>query len=268
VQRYRDTAVEIAASAGEIMLRHFDIGVAADWKADDSPVTVADEAINQMVIDRIAAEYPGHGVIGEEASRSRPHSPMQWVCDPIDGTLPYMLGIPTNVFALALCENGDPIVAVVADPYLSRTYLAVRGGGALCNDRKMSVSDTTRLAGSTMNVSGRSEDDPADGAGIYRALEAAGVTQLHHHSMVYEEALVASGMFDGAIFAKSNPWDAAAGALLVTEAGGTVTDAAGKHQRYDRRIRGAIFSNGRVHDALVELVGPHLVPGSGSGGID
>lgn len=259
MQRYLDTAVEIAASAGEIMLRHFDIGVAADWKADDSPVTIADTAINEMVIDRIAAEYPDHGVVGEEASRIRPDSPMQWVCDPIDGTVPFMLGIPTNVFALALCEQGEPIVAVITDPYLSRTYIATRGGGAFCNERKLSVSATTRLIGSRMNVSGRSEDDPVDGAGIYHALEAAGVSQIHHHSMVYEEVLVASGMFDAGIFAKSNPWDAAAGVLLVTEAGGRVTDIVGRPQRYDRWIRGAIFSNGHVHDALVSLAAPYVV---------
>jgi fructose-1,6-bisphosphatase/inositol monophosphatase family enzyme len=258
VQNYLDTAVEIAATAGEIMLHHFDIGVAADWKADESPVTIADKTINQMVIDRIAAEYPDHGIVGEEASRLKPDSALQWVCDPIDGTVPYMLGIPTNVFALALCENGDPIVSVVADPYVSRTYAATRGGGTYCNERRLRVSTTAGLPGSLMNVSGGSDDDPADGIAIYGALQAAGVKQIYHHSIVYEEIQVASGMFDAAIFAKSNPWDSAAGALLVTEAGGTVTDIVGDQQRYDRTIKGTIFSNGHLHQALVDLVAPYV----------
>jgi fructose-1,6-bisphosphatase/inositol monophosphatase family enzyme len=258
VQKYLDTALELAATAGEIMLHYFDVGVPADWKADDSPVTVADTEINQMVIDRIAARYPDHGVVGEEASLSKPDSPLQWVCDPIDGTVPFMLGIPTNVFSLALCEDGDPLVAVIADPYLSRTYLATRGGGSFCNERRLSVSETKELPGSLMNVSGRDHDDPADGAFIYRALDEAGVKQIYHHSMVYEEIQVASGMFDAAIFAKSNPWDSAAGALLVTEAGGIVTNLLGAPQRYDRRILGTIFSNGHLHDALVTLATPSV----------
>lgn len=260
MHQYLNTAVEIAATAAEIMLRYFDTGVSADWKEDDTPVTVADRAINQMVIDRIAREYPEHGVVGEEASYGRRDVSMQWVCDPIDGTVPFMLGIPTNVFALALCEDGDPIVAVITDPYLSRLYAATRDGGAFCNDHRLSVSTKTELRGSMMNVSGRADDDPADGTAISRVLDAAGVRQMHHHSILYEVVQVASGMFDAAIYAKSHPWDAAAGALLVTEAGGTVTDITGDQQRYDRTIRGATFSNGLLHDQLVRLISP-LVPG-------
>jgi fructose-1,6-bisphosphatase/inositol monophosphatase family enzyme len=258
VSNFLDLALELSAAAGVIMLEHFDIGVPADWKEDDTPVTVADEAINQMVVDRIAAEYPNHGVIGEELSSVKPESRFQWVCDPIDGTLPYMLGIPTNLFSLALCEDGQPIVAVIEDPYLARTYSATQGGGAFVNERRLAVSARTELRGTLMNVSGRSRGDAAWGAAIYYDLERAGAEQLHHNSMVYEEILVASGMFDGAIFTKSTPWDAAAGALLVSEAGGKATDLHGRQQRYDRAIKGAIFSNGLIHDELQALVAPHI----------
>lgn len=258
MSNYLDTALELSAAAGEIMLEYFDIGVPADWKEDDTPVTVADEAINRMVVERIATEYPDHGVIGEEASTIKPESQFQWVCDPIDGTLPYMFGIPTNVFSLALCKDGEPIVAVIGDPYLDRTYSATRDGGAFVNERRLTVSTTAEIRGSIMNVSGRSRGNAAWGAAIYYDLERAGAQQIHHNSMVYEEILVASGMFDGAIFTKSTPWDAAAGALLVNEAGGRATDLYGREQRYDRAIKGAIFSNGSLHDELVALVEPHI----------
>ncbi|MDJ0665307.1 MAG: inositol monophosphatase [Acidimicrobiia bacterium] len=256
---YLETALELAASAGQIMLEYFDIGVPADWKDDDTPVTVADEAINQMVVERVAAQYPEHGVIGEEASLVKSESRFQWVCDPIDGTLPYTLGIPTNVFSLALCDDGQPVVAVVEDPYLRRTYSATLGGGAFVNDDELVVSDRAGLRGSIMNVSGRSRGNAAWGAAIYYDLERAGVQQLHHNSMVYEVIQVASGMFDGAIFTKTTPWDAAAGALLVKEAGGKATDLYGREQRYDRAIRGAIFSNGLLHEELQALVSPHII---------
>ncbi len=259
MQQYLETAVELSAVAGEIMLKYFDIGVPADWKEDDTPITIADKTINDMVIERISAQYPDHGVVGEEASIVKPDARYQWVCDPIDGTIPYMLGIPTNVFALALCEDGKPIVSVVGDPYLDRTYTASLGGGSYVNKRPLSVSATTGLKGTFMNVSGRSSGDAARGAAIYYDLEKAGVRQLHHNSMVYEVIQVASGMFDGAIFTKSTPWDAAAGVLLVTEAGGQATDLYGGEQRYDRPIKGTIFSNGQVHDDLKALVAPHII---------
>lgn len=258
MSNHLDIALELSAAAGDIMLEHFAIGVPADWKEDDTPVTVADEAINQMVVDRIAAEYPDHGVIGEEASRIKPDSSLQWVCDPIDGTVPYMLGIPTNVFSLALCEDGQPIVAVIGDPYLDRTYSATRGGGAYVNDRRLAVSTRAELRGSIMNVSGRSRGNAAWGSAIYYDLEKAGVQQLHHNSMVYEEIQVASGTFDGAVFTKTTPWDVAAGVLLVTEAGGKATDLYGGEQRYDRAIKGTIFSNGLLHGDLQALVAPHI----------
>ncbi len=258
MQQYLETAVELSAAAGETMLKYFEIGVPADWKEDNTPVTIADRMINDTVIERIRAEYPEHGVVGEEASVDRPDAKYQWVCDPIDGTIPYMLGIPTNVFALALCEEGRPIVAIVGDPYLERTYTATLGGGAFCNERRLSVSETTEMRGSFMNVSGRSSGDAARGAAIYYDLEKAGVRQLHHNSMVYEVIQVASGMFDGAIFTKSTPWDAAAGVLLVTEAGGRVSDVYGRDQRYDCPIKGTIFSNGHLHDDIQALVAPHI----------
>ena len=259
MQNYLSTALELSAAAGEIMLKYFDIGVPADWKEDNTPITVADSTINRMVIDRIAAEYPEHGVVGEEASLEKPDASLQWVCDPIDGTLPYMLGIPTNVFSLALCENGDPIVSVVGDPYLDRTYTAVLGGGTYCNGRKLAVSGTTEMNGSLMNVSGRKSGDAAYGARIYDDLYGSGVRILHHNSMVYEVIQVASGMFDGAIFTKKTPWDAAAGVLLVTEAGGVATGLSGEQQRYDRPINGTIFSNGHLQAALEKLVAPHIM---------
>ena len=122
---YLETAIALAHEAGRVMLDHFKMGVAADLKADSSPVTIADETINQIVIDWIRSKYPTHGVIGEEDSVDGSDSRFTWVCDPVDGTLPYTLGIPTNVFCLALVDDGEPVVAVIYDPYMDRMYTAV-----------------------------------------------------------------------------------------------------------------------------------------------
>ncbi|MCP4305734.1 MAG: inositol monophosphatase [bacterium] len=260
MNEYLETATELALQASQIMLDHFDSGVTVNIKADNTPVTVADEKINQLVIDRITVQYPAHGVIGEEASVEKPDATHQWVCDPIDGTLPYTLGIPTNVFALALVEDGDPIVAVIADPYLQRVYSATLGEGAFCNERPLAISTRSSLVGAIMNVSGRSGRRAAVlGGPVYADLEKSGAHMMHHSSMIYEAALVAAGAFDAAIFTKRTPWDAAAGALLVTEAGGVVTDVNGRGQRYDRPLNGTIFSNGVLHDEVLQIVARHLV---------
>lgn len=242
------------------MLQHFDNEVVVNLKADNTPVTIADETINQLVVDRIADEYPSHGVIGEEGSVERPDSAFQWVCDPIDGTLPYTLGIPTNVFSLALTEDGDPIVAVVGDPYLDRLYTAVKGGGAFCNDVPIGVSAKDSFDGAILNVSGRSTKNASVlGGPLYTDLEELGGHMIHHSSMVYEAVLVASGKFDAAVFTKQTPWDAAAGALIVEEAGGRVTDVHGLVQRYDQPVRGTIFSNGFLHEAMVNIASRYLI---------
>ncbi len=260
MNRYLDTALELAQQAGQIMLQHFDNGVVVNLKDDNTPVTIADETINQLVIDRICDQYPSHGVIGEEGSVERPDSSFQWVCDPIDGTLPYTLGIPTNVFSLALTEEGDPVVAVVADPYLEKLYTATKGDGAFCNEVSIGVSKKDTFDGAIMNVSGRSGNNAAVlGGPLYADLEQLGGHMLHHSSMVYEAVLVASGKFDAAVFTKQTPWDAAAAALIVEEAGGRVTDVSGLPQRYDRPLRGTIFSNGFLHDEMVEIAARHLI---------
>ena len=261
MNQYFETAVELAHEAGRIMLDHFQMGVAADLKADNSPVTVADESINQLVINRIMAQYPDHGVIGEEGSVEKPDSIHQWVCDPIDGTIPYTLGIPTNVFCLALVEAGDPIMSVIFDPYMDRMYTATAGGGAFRNDERIHVSETDVLEDAVINVAGRSPAMAAAlGGPIYADLERIGARLLDHSSFAYETVLVAAGMFDAAVFTKRTPWDAAAGALLVTEAGGIASDVTGSRQRYDGAVKGAIFSNGKIHAELQAVVAEHLIP--------
>src|SRR5689334_10230705 len=127
-------AKKIAHEAGDIMLAHFQIGIAKEDKEDGSPVTIADKAINHMVIEAIAKAYPNDAVLGEEESLHNEAGEYLWVCDPIDGTIPFSLGIPVNVFTLALLKDGQPLVSVVYDPYLKRLFSAIKGEGAFCND--------------------------------------------------------------------------------------------------------------------------------------
>src|SRR5690606_9265702 len=110
-----DFAMEMASDAGKIMKKYFrSEAIDTQWKADHTPLTIADKKINDLLIERVENHYPDHGVIGEESSYMEERD-MVWVADPIDGTSPYTLGIPTSTFCLALVDrsDGQPVIAVV-----------------------------------------------------------------------------------------------------------------------------------------------------------
>src|SRR5689334_11581485 len=116
LEEYLEFAKSVAEDAGKVMLKYFKAGVSQRYKADKTIVTVADEEINQLVIDRIGQKYPEHSVLGEEASNDKTHQ-YAWICDPIDGTNPYARGLPVSTFSLALTKDGRSIIGVILDPF-------------------------------------------------------------------------------------------------------------------------------------------------------
>ena len=246
-------AKEIASDAGHIMLRYFGTNMSIDHKSDGSPITIADRKINGLVIQAVQKRFPDHAVIGEEMSSGVPHPWLTWVCDPIDGTLPYSLGIPINVFALAAVDSsGNPVVAVVYDPYRQRMYWAVKHHGAHVNDQKLRVNATNNLQDGIIGCSGR--HSPVLKVADFKAeLTLQCNRLLALHSAIYEAMLVASGQFAASVVVGSACYDAACAKLIIEEAGGRVSDVFGQTQRYDCPTSGAIISNGALHDKLVAL---------------
>jgi len=124
-------AKKLATEAGEVMLKYFlSTEIATIEKSDKTLVTKADTDINRLVIDKISEKYPTHSVWGEEQSLEIEGSFYTWVCDPVDGTVPFAKGIPVSTFSLALVDsNGKSILGVVYDPFQKRLYEATRGGG-------------------------------------------------------------------------------------------------------------------------------------------
>ena len=242
---YKDFAIDLAKKAGEIMQANFCLGMEKEWKADETPVTITDKKVNQLVIDAVAKNFPGHGVIGEEQSLHKT-SEFQWVCDPVDGTLPFSHGVPTFVFMLALVQDGTSILGVIYDPLQKRLCFAQKGGGATMNDKPIHVSKKSSLSERCIISV---DTDPAR-----KELIEKGVWTPRLYSIGYECMLVACGEYDGAIFPYHNPWDGAAIKILVEEAGGKVTDLAGRQQRYDQKINGFIASNRLLHKTLVDLL--------------
>lgn len=252
---YLKFATNLALDAGQIMEEHFHAAVEFREKTDLTIVTVADEAINQLVIDRVAASYPEHSVFGEEASDNKGHQ-YAWVCDPIDGTVPYAKGLPVSVFSLALTKDGVPIVGVVYDPFMKRLYSAVKGGGAFLNGEPISVSTSDLGRHSILNIEWWPEASyDIDTVCHNLSLETLSYV-LHLGSVVAAACYVATGRYEACVFpgTTGKNVDIAAVKVIVEEAGGKVTSLFGEEQSYTQDICGAIISNGKVHEKLVDTM--------------
>jgi len=254
MQAQLDFAIAIAKHAGTIMRDYYDrTEKGIQRKADESPVTIADKLINDYLIEQVAVHFPKHGVLGEEASTMTAEHVDVWVCDPIDGTIPFIMGIPTAMFSLALVHNGEPLIGVSYDPFMDRLFTAVKGKGAYCNDKPVHVSDRT-LENRAIVAGPSYPDGLLRAVSLYEGLKAHGAYITMFPGNVYKCSLIADGRIDGRIFSGPYAHDIAAIKVIVEEAGGRVTDLDGNEQRYDGRIKGAIISNGHIHEALVNAV--------------
>lgn len=245
-------ALSIAHEAGDVMRRYYnnpEKGVTT--KTDQSPVTIADTAINELLISRVNQNYPTHGVLGEEISTLAGQTDV-WVCDPIDGTSPFIFGLPTAMFSLAFVRNGEPLIGVAYDPFMDRMFTAIKGKHAYCNDRQISVEPhdikQAQIAGPSY-VAGLLRAQ-----GLYEDIAARGAFIPMFPGNVYKCTLIAEGRVHGRIFGGTGAHDIAALKVIVESAGGKVTDLEGNEQRYDRPLRGAIISNGTIHGDLVGIV--------------
>lgn len=261
MQEYLDIAKEIAQEAGVVMTSHFGMGLQHTFKPDgqsvsnQSPVTEADQLIQDLVVSRLRAAYPEHSLYGEEGSDMK-GSEFVWVFDPIDGTAPFMRGIPTNVFSIALVKDGVPVVGVVYDPHLDRLYHAVRGEGAYLNGQPISVSTRTELARSYIETDGHKGFKNLD---FLEAARTAGARMLSYSSTIYAHMLVAAGQLDGVAFPLPNPWDCAAAKVIVEEAGGVTSDIYGSEQRYDKETKGFVSAGTpEFHEKLLALIAPSV----------
>lgn len=242
-----DFAIKMAEDAGKIMTKYFRSDeINTEWKDNHTPITIADQKINDLLIAKVEKDFPNHGVIGEEGSFMEERD-MVWVVDPIDGTSPYILGIPTSTFCLALVDrkDGQPVIAVVYDPFLDDMYTARKNGGAFVNNRPIKTKNAKTLHHNYLAVNAFAKK-LQDGKVVIRPgklmekIRLEGGKCLTFQSHVYTAMRVASGELIGSILAFGSPWDSAAASLIVSEAGGVATDLEGKPRRYDQ------FENGTV----------------------
>lgn len=226
-----ETAVGIAREAGDLLMQHrarMD-ELVIDRKGRIDLVTTADRESETLVRDRLASAFSDHDVHGEEFGDSSRGADYRWIVDPLDGTTNFVHGHPMFVVSIGLMHGEDPVVGVVHAPALGETYTAARGVGAFLDGRPMRVSTTSKLdeamvaTGFPYRRAERSDNNLANFGRV--ALDVRGIRR--GGSAALDLAYVACGRFDAFWELHLEPWDVAAGACLIREAGGRVTDALG-----------------------------------------
>lgn len=260
MQQFLEAAIAAAREAGALIRDRLGRYETLDTKLSASDlVTDVDRACEALIAERLLTAFPGHAMLGEEgmAEGARRHErdadPTQveylWVCDPIDGTTNFVYGVPACTVSIALARYGEPVVGVIYDPTRDEIFTAVKGGGAFLNGRPVRVR-ADRSLGESLLVTGFPVREGLRAVNLEeivrvvplcRNLRALGSAALHL-------AYVAAGRLTGFWEHGLNPWDLAAGYLLVCEAGGRMTDLEGSP--YTLATADFIASNGAIHESF------------------
>jgi len=253
-------AIRAARSAGNLLLRYFDRvdTLTIDSKGLNDFVTEVDRAAEQVIIDVLRKSFPDHAILAEESGGQGGRSDYEWIIDPLDGTTNYLHGFPQFSISIGLKHKGVLDQALVYDPMREEMFTASRGQGAQLNDRRIRVSNRKGLEGALLATGFpyRQQAHLDAYLGMFKAFlkETAGVRRPG--SAALDLAYVAAGRVDGFWELGLSPWDVAAGALLVKEAGGIVTDFAGGERYLES---GNIIAGGiKVHKSMIKEITAHL----------
>jgi len=247
-----DVAVEAALKAGELLMGRYG-RARIHYKADRSIVTAADLASERLIRSIIRGRFAGDAFLGEETGFRKGSSGRTWVIDPLDGSTNYSIGNPFFAVSIALEESDEPALGIVNYPCQGELFCAERGSGARLNGKRIRASDARTLERSTLTFCHGT--DPASIrriSAIFRRLKEVTSRTRQMGAASLELCYVACGRVDAFIMVGVNAWDVAAGSLIVEEAGGRVTDLAGR--RFTMSSTTLLASNGRIHNKLMKLL--------------
>ena len=247
-------ATRVARDAGRLLGDRVGTTIDIDHKGSINLVTDVDLASEKLIRQAISTYYPRHEILAEEGGLSESNSEYRWIVDPLDGTTNYAHGYPMFCVSIALECKGEVVVGVVYDPMRDELFSAEQGGGAALNNRPIHVSKTADLMQGLLST------------GFPYDIKTSKMTNLDHWAnfAMNAQALrrdgaaaldlcyVACGRFDGFWELNLSPWDTAAGALIVAEAGGRVTNfTGGPFSNYKTEV---VASNGLIHDRMIEVL--------------
>jgi len=244
-----ETALRAAKEAGKIQLELRESPLNIERKGDCSPVTHVDKKCEDAVKKIIMEAFPKDSFLGEETGESGSSKARRWIVDPIDGTRPYIRGIPTHSVLIGLEENGEPAVGVIYLPAMDIICHAAKGDGAFLNGEKISVSSTDKLSGAMGSTLGLVEyaDEPL-GRSMLSLMRAWDYT--YGFMDAYSYVLLACGKLDVCVNLLDKAWDCAAAACIVKEAGGEFSDISGNKTVHNGSI---VLTNGILHDETLKF---------------
>jgi len=240
----------IAREAGALLMQFFDRNIKIEYKGDADLVTAADRKSEALIRERIRETWPGHDVLGEEEGLRDTGSEFRWYVDPLDGTTNFAHSFPVFCVSMALRDKNGMLAGVCYDPTRNELFAAERGKGATLNGRPIHVSKTAKLKESLVGTgfpSHKRHQNPNIHFYHQITLRSHGVRRAG--SAALDLCYVACGRMDGFWEFNLNPWDTAAGVLMVEEAGGRVTDFGGGP--FQINSRETLASNGVIHDELM-----------------
>lgn len=247
-----------AARAGAAVVREgFESAPEVRMKGEVDPVSAVDTAAEEAVMSTIESRCPGEPTLGEESGGAGWDADRVWIVDPLDGTVNFLHGIPHFAVSVAVWEAGQAVAGVIIDVSREEEFTAAAGEGAWCNSQPMRVSSCSDMVGAVI-ATGFGYDRRQRAATYAQQMgevlaEAQGIRRLG--SAALDLAWVARGRYDGYWEHGLSPWDAAAGALLVSEAGGTVSDAHGAPYHLGRPT--VVATAPGIHEPLVKIVTNH-----------
>lgn len=245
-----EAASTIAREAGALLMEYR--GVAFELKGDFDLVTAADRASEKMVVDRLHRLFPDHGIVAEEGGNAEKRSEYRWFVDPLDGTTNFAHGFPVWNVTLALAKNDEVIAGVVFDPERNEMFAAERGGGATLNGKRIEVSQAKTLEDSLVST-GFPSRRRHQNVNIHFYYQLAMLTHgvRRAGAAAIDLAWTACGRLEAFWEFGLNPWDMAAGTLLVEEAGGKVSGMRG--EALDLYGPTLLVDNRLLHDEILEL---------------
>lgn len=252
--RHLRIAIDAAKEAGRIQMLHFGRSQSVQYKGEFNPVTEVDRLCEQTIVRMISDVFPDHDILTEESPFKGKGSPWKWIIDPLDGTTNYLHGFPCFCVSIGLEVEGEVKMGVVYVPPLDELFQAERGRGAFLNGERITVSRADRLNKSLLCTG--FPYDVHKHADFYLRYFRQFITRSfalrRPGSAAVDLSYLAAGRFDGFWEFKLHAWDVAAVSLMITEAGGKVTDLQGRpFNIYSEEI---LASNGLIHEEMLQAI--------------
>lgn len=251
----RETLINATNAGAAILNENFNTSfIIKNKEGINNLVTEIDHASERAIIQTIQTQFPQHQILSEEYGAIHSDAEYKWIIDPIDGTVNFAHSIPICCVSIALEKNGEIIMGAVFNPLIGEFFFAEKNKGAFLNDQQIHVSDNNDITKSCLATGFpykylEQKNGPLE---VFNALIRQGIPVRRLGSAAIDLCYVAAGRFDGFYEHSLQPWDTAAGFLIVEEAGGKVTNLKG--EMYNPYQNGLVSTNGKIHTQLLKYI--------------